>query len=231
MATDNQTRLAIIEVCKKMEHLGINQGTAGNVSIKAQDHYLITASGIAYENMTADHVVKMDFEGGYYGEFLPSSEWRMHQDIYRNRAEAGAIVHTHSTYAAALSCLRKDIPSFHYMIAVAGGNSLRCASYASFGTLELSKNMLVAMEGRSACLLANHGLICFGASLGNALKLAVEIESLCKQYFIACQAGVPIVLDDGEMEIILKKFKTYGKQPAELKDGEYRVDESPMKRG
>ena len=139
----------------------------------------------------------------------------MHRDIYASRSEARAIVHTHSTYATALSCLRIEVPAFHYMIAVAGGTSLPCADYATFGTEALSESMLRALEGRRACLLANHGMICFGETLDRALWLAVEIETLCRQYVIATQVGQPTILDDDEMRRVLKKFASYGKGRAD----------------
>lgn len=206
----------VIRTCLSMNEQGLNTGKSGNVSVRNADGFLITASGIAYEKMAPAHVVQMDLEGGYQGALLPSSEWRMHMDIYRARPEAGAIVHTHAAHATAVSCLRQDVPAFHYMIAVAGGSTLRCASYASFGTAELSDAMLTAMKDRSACLLANHGMICFGTDLPNALALAVEVETLCKQYILARQLGDPVILDDAEMDDILRRFKAYGKQPGEM---------------
>ncbi len=226
-----ESRQAIIRICVEMSRLGINQGTSGNVSQRVPGGYLLTASGIPYERMEPEHVVEMDLDAGYTGDFLPSSEWRMHQDIYRARPEAGAIVHAHSVYATALSCLRRDIPAFHYMIAAAGGSSLRCANYATFGTQALSDAMLAALEGRAACLLANHGMICFGTDLGKALWLAVEVETLCKQYVIASQVGTPVLLDDEEMQRVLRRFQTYGKQADELAEGEDHAVAAPRKKG
>jgi L-fuculose-phosphate aldolase len=195
-----------------MNALGINQGTSGNVSQRTPDGYLLTASGISYEHMQPEQVVEMDLDAGYQGDWLPSSEWRMHQDLFRARPDVGAIVHTHSTYATALSCLRQDIPAFHYMIAVCGGATLRCSDYATFGTQALSEAMLAAIADRTACLLANHGMICCAADLDGALKLAVEVETLCRQYFIASQAGTPALLDDDEMNRVLERFRSYGEQ-------------------
>lgn len=206
----------IIAACLEMNKTGLNQGKSGNISARTDEGFAITASGIPYDQMVESHIVDMDFDGGYRGDYLPSSEWRMHLDIFANKPEAQAVVHTHSPHATALSCLRKDIPAFHYMIAVAGGNSLRCAEYETFGTAELSHNMLLALEGRTGCLLANHGMICFGANLRDALGLAVEIEALCRQYILACQLGTPVILDDAELAIVLERFKTYGKQPADV---------------
>jgi L-fuculose-phosphate aldolase len=209
-------RKAVIETCLAMNEEGINQGTSGNVSVRTEEGFLITASGIPYKKMKPEHIVEMDLEGGYRGDYLPSTEWRMHLDIFKARPEAGAIVHVHSTYATAIACLRKEVPAFHYMIGVTGGTSLRVSDYAEFGTAELSATMLKAMEGRTACLLANHGQICFGPTLEKALWLAGEIEALCKQYWAAIVAGKPIVLSDAEMTSVLKRFKTYGKQASDL---------------
>jgi L-fuculose-phosphate aldolase len=228
--THNELRKRVIATCLKMNALGINQGTSGNVSVRTPGGFLITASGIAYEKMKPLHVVEMDLDGGYRGDFLPSSEWRMHLDIYRHRPEAGAIVHTHSLYATALACLRQDVPSFHYMIGVAGGTSLRCSGYAEFGTQELSDTMMAALEGRSACLLANHGQIAFGPTLDKALWLAGEVETLCHQYWAARQAGTPVILGESQMISVLARFKTYGKQPADLKPGEALAVQPPPRR-
>ena len=210
-------RKAVIKTCLAMNKEGINQGTSGNVSVRTGEGFLITASGIAYEKMKHEHVVEMDLEGGYRGDYLPSTEWRMHMDIFKARPEAVAIVHVHSTYATALACLRKEIPAFHYMIGIAGGASLRVSDYAEFGTQELSNTMLKAMEGRSGCLLANHGQICFGNSLEQALWRAGEIEALSHQYWAALLAGKPVVLSEQEMSTVLNRFGTYGKQAKDLK--------------
>ncbi len=213
-------RREVIETCLKMNAEGINQGTSGNVSVRTDEGFLITASGIAYEKMKPAHVVEMDLEGRYRGEYLPSTEWRMHMDIFCARPEAKAIVHVHSPYATALACLHKDVPAFHYMIGVTGGTSLRVSGYAEFGTQDLSDTMLKALEARTACLLANHGQICFGPSLSKALWLAGEIETLCHQYWAACLAGKPVLLEEAQMVSVLKRFKTYAKQPGDLGKGE-----------
>ena len=213
-------REAVIDTCLQMNEEGINQGTSGNVSVRTPEGFLITASGVPYHRMKPEHVVEMDLDGGYRGEFLPSTEWRMHLDIFKHRPEAGAVVHTHSIFATALSCLRKDIPPFHYMIGIAGGTTLRCAKYAEYGTPELSDVMLKAMKDRQACLLANHGQIAFGPNLEKALWRAGEVETLCHQYWAALQAGKPVLLNDKQMTTVLARFKTYGKQPGELKKGD-----------
>ncbi len=212
-----QLRKQVIEICLAMNEDGINQGTSGNVSVRVPEGFLITASGVPYKKMKPHHIVSMDLDGGYEGDYLPSTEWRMHMDIYKARPEAGAIVHVHSTYATALACLRKDVPAFHYMIGVTGGSSLRVSDYAEFGTQELSDTMLEAMKDRTACLLANHGQIVFSNNLDKALWLAGEIEATCHQYWAACVAGKPVILPDAKMVSVLKRFKTYGRQPDALK--------------
>ena len=200
----------IINACLAMHREGINQGSAGNVSMRAAGGFLITPSAVAYERMRPEDMVQMDLEGQSAGERRPSSEWRMHRDIYRTRPEAGAVVHAHPTFCTALSCLRKDIPPFHYMVAVAGGADIRCSGYALFGTRALSDTMLSALEGRRACLLGTHGMICFHKNLDKALRLAVEVETLARQYWHACQAGEPVLLSDSEMAEVVAKFEGYG---------------------
>jgi len=194
-----------------MNEDGLNQGTSGNVSCRNGENILITPSGVPYKNLTSEKIVSMNTDGEYEGSLKPSSEWRMHADIYKFRSDAGAIVHVHSPYATALSCHRRNIPAFHYMVAVAGGEDVRCADYATFGTQELSNNMIQALDNRKACLLSNHGLIAFGDNLSHAFWLAKEIETLAKQYILSRHLGEPKILSTREMSSIIKKFKTYGK--------------------
>lgn len=227
---DITLRKAIIATCRKMNDLGINQGSAGNVSVRTKRGFLITPSGVAYDTMQPGQIVEMDFDAGYRGDWLPSSEWRMHMDLLKARPEAGAVIHSHAVHASALSCLRKDIPPFHYMIAVTGGAELRCSGYAPFGTQALSDTVLKTLEGRTACLMANHGMICFGPDLDKALGLAVEIETICRQYVIACQAGKPVNLTKKDMNAVLPRFKTYGKQAGELGEDEIAAVEPPTRR-
>ncbi len=196
-----------------MNASGINQGSAGNISVRYQDGFLITPSGMAYDRLKPEHIVMVDLQGNCADALNPSSEWRMHCDIYANRAEAGAVLHAHSIFATALSCLREDIPAFHYMIAVAGGNSIRCADYALFGTQALSDNMLTALDERRACLLGTHGMICFHDNLDKALWLGIEVETLAKQYWHARQAGDPVILSESQMDEVIQQFSGYGKQP------------------
>jgi len=203
----------VIDTCLAMNTQGINQGNAGNISQRFEDGFLITPSGIAYQQLQPGDVVYVDMDGSSRDSLTPSSEWRMHRDIYVNHPDAGAVLHAHSTFATALSCLRVDIPAFHYMIAVAGGADIRCADYALFGTQTLSDNMLAALTDRRACLLGTHGMICFHDDLDKALWLGVEVEALARQYWHARQAGEPVILSAAQMTEVLEKFKNYGKQP------------------
>ncbi len=207
-----ELRRLIIYTAQKMNALGINQGKSGNVSARTDEGFLITPTGIAYGETKPEQIVATALDGSFAGEVLPSSEWRFHADIYRAREDVDAIVHTHSTFATTLACLGKNIPAFHYMIAAAGGRNIRCAPYATFGTQELSDHAVAALDGRNACLLAQHGMIAVGATLEKALALAVEVESLARMYWQALQIGEPPVLDDVEMTIVLEKFRTYGQQ-------------------
>ena len=206
-------RAEIIVTAIRMNECGINRGKSGNVSARTQAGFLITPTGLAYQSLLPEDIVAMTFAGEPSGPRLPSSEWRFHRDIYVARRDAGAIVHAHSSFATSLACLGRDIPAFHYMVAVAGGRDIRCAPYATFGTQELSDSALGALSGRRACLLANHGMIAVGTSLEASLALAVEVEALAEQYWRALQLGAPNVLSDAEMNIVLEKFKSYG-QPA-----------------
>jgi len=204
----------VIEACLAMNTGGINQGSAGNISVRYGDGFLITPSGMAYERLQPEHIVLVDLDGNCRDQLRPSSEWRMHRDIYAHRPEAGAVLHAHPAFATALACLRSDIPAFHYMVAVAGGSDIRCADYALFGTQALSDHMLVALHERRACLLGTHGMICFHDNLDKALWLGVEVEALAKQYWHARQLGDPVILSEQQMDEVLQQFKGYGRQPA-----------------
>ena len=205
----------ISTACRTMS-CGLNKGVAGNLSVRAEENgeagFLITPTGIAYESLAPADIVFMRLDGSATGRRQPSSEWRFHRDVYVARSEATAILHAHSPFATSLACLRRDIPAFHYMIARFGGDTLRCASYATFGTQALSDAALAAMTQRNACLLANHGMLVFGRDLDQALDLAVELEALCEQYWRACQLGEPLLLDEREMATVLEKFAHYGQQ-------------------
>jgi L-fuculose-phosphate aldolase len=209
---DPALRAEIIATARRMNERRINSGTSGNVSARVETGFLITPTGLPYESIRPEDIVAVTLAGVASGPRLPSSEWRFHRDIYVAREGAGAIVHAHSSFATTLACLGRGIPAFHYMVAIAGGNDIRCAPYATFGTQELSDNALVALSGRRACLLANHGMIAVDASLGTALALAIEVEALAEQYWRALQIGAPNLLSDAEMSIVLDKFKGYGQQ-------------------
>ena len=202
-------RRHIIETALAMNGLGINQGSSGNVSARAGKGFLVTPSALPYDRTTTDDIVFVGLDGKPRGERRPSSEWRFHRDIYAARADAGAIVHTHAVHATALACLNKPIPRFHYMVAMAGGEDIRCAPYATYGTQALSDHALAALDGRRACLLANHGMIALGADLDAALALAVEVETLARQYLAALAVGTPKLLSRKEMAVVIAKFADY----------------------
>ncbi len=211
-ASQRALRTAMIAAARRMNALGINQGKSGNLSQRIPGGFLVTPTGMPYDDLKPADIVAMDFKGGHRGSRLPSSEWRFHRDILAARPEVSAIVHTHAMFATTLACLHREIPPFHYMVAVAGGDSVRCAPYATFGTEELSANAVAALDGRRACLLANHGMIAVGATLEQALALAVEVETLAAMYWRALQVGEPQLLDRAEMTRVLEKFRTYGQQ-------------------
>lgn len=193
-----------------MAALGLNQGTSGNISVRWGDGLLITPSGRPYDTMAPGDIVALDAEGQSDHPLKPSSEWRFHRDILAARPELGAIVHAHPVHATAFAICRQDIPAVHYMIAAAGGATIRCGGYADYGTDALSRIAVDALHNRLACLLANHGLIACGVDLERALWLAVEVETLCRQYATALQVGTPVILSDAEIARIVEKFKTYG---------------------
>jgi L-fuculose-phosphate aldolase len=201
----------VIETCLAMNARGINQGRSGNVSVRVDaSSFLITPTGMAYDHIRVADIVAMTMDGTWYGHTPPSSEWRFHRDIFASRADVAAIVHTHGPHATALACLRKSIPAFHYVVALAGGDSIRCAPYATFGSQRLSNHALAALDDRRACLLANHGMIATGATLAAALELAVEVEALAGMYLQALSVGKPVLLSKAEMKRVLAKFRTYG---------------------
>lgn len=209
------SREQLLNICQKLSLTGLNRGTSGNAGVRVsnaagQDGFLITPSGMATDKMTPTDMVWMDFTGNATGAREPSSEWRFHLDILKSRPEANAVIHTHSMFATTLSTFRLDMPAFHYMIALAGGDSIRCAPYALFGSQQLSDNALIALQGRKACLLANHGMIAVGETLEKALNITQELETLCEQYLRALQVGAPYILSEQEMQDVHEKFKGYG---------------------
>lgn len=206
-------RRSIADACRRMNALGINQGASGNIGLRVTDGLLLTPSGLPYDEMTPGDIVFMKRDGtAPPGQREPSSEWRLHRAILSARPEVGAVVHTHAMFATTLACLHREIPAFHYMVAMAGGDSIRCAPYATFGSQELADHAVRALDGRKACLLANHGMIAIGETLAQALALAAEVETLAAQYWRALQIGEPVILPRKEMRVVLEKFTTYGRR-------------------
>jgi L-fuculose-phosphate aldolase len=209
-------RQQLIDTSCRMAAAGLNRGTAGNLSVRVGHEggaeFLITPTGMAYDALEPEDIACVHFDGTCEGRRRPSSEWRFHRDLYASRSDVAAILHAHSPFATSLACLRRDIPAFHYMIARFGGDCVRCADYATFGTQALSDAALLAIANRRACLLANHGMLVVGDDLPRALVLGVEFEALCEQYWRACQLGQPVLLPAAEMARVLEKFRSYGQQ-------------------
>jgi len=213
---ESDLRQGLISRCRDLEKFGLNQGTAGNLSVRHGDVMLITPSAVPYDLLTPDMIASMPVNGEYgawSGPLPPSSEWRIHLDILRARPDAGALIHTHSLYATTLSMLRKPIPAAHYMIAAFGGPTIRCTDYAPFGTPELSELALAGLEGRTGVLLGSHGMVVTGTTLDEAMWRAVELETLAKMYYLASSIGTPAILGDDEIARIVERFKTYGYKP------------------
>jgi L-fuculose-phosphate aldolase len=207
---DAALRGRIVATARRMNALGINQGSSGNVSARVEGGFLVTPSGLPYEDLQPADIVHVGRDGHATGHRAPSSEWRFHRDIYAGRPEAGAVVHTHSAFATTLACLGRAIPAFHYEVAFAGGADIRCAPYRTFGTQELSDAALAALEGRRACLLAHHGVIALGTDLDDALRLAEKVEALARLYWQALQVAEPTVLGEAEMARVLERVRHYG---------------------
>lgn len=209
-------RQSIIDACLDMNDAGVNQGTSGNISVRFENRLLITPSGVAYRALLPEAIASLSLEEGsepkWRGPYKPSSEWRFHRDIMLARPEVNAVVHLHPAFCTAIAINRQAIPACHYMVAAFGGDDVRCAEYALFGTDALSRNVLLALEGRTACLMANHGMVAVGDSLEKALWRAVELEALAKQYLHAQQSGAPTILSEVEMKEALHQFSGYGLQ-------------------
>jgi L-fuculose-phosphate aldolase len=208
---ETELRSEMVRITKRLDERGLNRGASGNLSARFGEGMLITPSGMGAEGLTEDDIVFVNMDGTSRGRWQPSSEWMFHRDIFMQRGEFGAVVHTHSVAATALACLRKDIPPFHYMIALLGGDTVRCANYATFGTQELSDNALLALKDRKACLLANHGMIAAGADLAEAFRNTLEVETLSEMYLRALQAGEPVLLGAQEFQDAQNRFASYGK--------------------
>jgi len=211
---ENGLRDAAVAAVRKLDALGMNRGSTGNVSLRLREGMLITPTGMGADDLRAQDMVWLGWNGALEGAWQPSSEWHFHHAIYLARPDLQAIVHTHSVHAAALACLRRGLPAFHYMVAVAGGHDVPCVPYHLFGTEALSQAVAAAMQHRDACLMANHGLVAAGSSIARAMKVAQEIESLCEVYLKALAVGDPAVLTREQMDDVIDKFKHYGKVAA-----------------
>jgi L-fuculose-phosphate aldolase len=218
MIDEEELRSQIIDFARMLEPSGLSVNRSGNISARWKDGFLITPTGMVYEQLEPDDVVFVGMDGALAtGQRAPSSEWRFHQAAYRDRAEFGAVVHCHSTHATALACTGRPIPAFHYMVAVAGGESIACAPYATFGGEDLASNVAAALSGgRRACLLANHGQVACGGDLDAAFALAKDVEELARQYIVALQIGGVNLLDSAEMTRVLEAFTRYGRQDQAL---------------
>jgi L-fuculose-phosphate aldolase len=211
--TEEKLRQNLIQHARLLNDSGLTQGNSGNISVRCEGGLLITPTGIPYHQLEALDLVKLNLSGDIIeGDKLPSSEWHFHCAIMKARSDTNAIVHTHSTHCTALACTGRDIPAFHYMVAVAGGKNIRCAAYATYGTEQLADNAVSALENRTACLLANHGSLALGTSISKAFQLAQSIEELAKQYCDVLKIGEAKILSDQEMNAVLEKFSSYGQQ-------------------
>jgi L-fuculose-phosphate aldolase len=204
-------RRAIVAAARTLETAGLNRGTSGNIGARVAGGILVTPTGVAPMSLHVSSIVRLNDAGQVVeGTLAPTSEWRIHHDIMARRADAGVVVHAHPTFATALACQGLAIPAFHYMVAVAGGASIRCAPYATFGTARLSANVVKALEGRRACLMAHHGIVALGRDVGSAVRLAIEVEALAEQYWHVLQLGRPKLLGAAEMRRVLARFAHYG---------------------
>ena len=199
----------IIKYSKKLNNKGLSALRSGNISVRFENGFYITPSGLKYSSLTTKDIVYVKLDGTFNKKQKPSSEWRFHQDIYLRKKDAKAIVHAHSTNATAISVHNKKIPAFHYMVALAGGHDIKCAKYATFGTRELSKNILKALKNRKACLISNHGQIAYDSDLPKAFELAEEVENLSLQYITALKLGKPKILSVKKIQKVLAKAKNY----------------------
>ncbi len=204
---ENEIRTAVAAIYRQLSSAGLNSGTAGNVSHRFEDGLLISPTGATSEAITPEAIVSVSLDGAVRGPGIPSSEWSMHAEIYRRHANAGAVIHTHADACVALSCLRQSIPPFHYMVASFGGNEVPCADYALFGSHDLALSAAEALDTHTACLLANHGMICYGATLDKAMATAVKLETIARQYWMSLQIGTPILLTNAEMVAVHERYR------------------------
>ncbi|MCZ2291777.1 MAG: class II aldolase/adducin family protein [Burkholderiales bacterium] len=212
-------REVMIAALVEIDARGLNRGSSGNLSHRFDEGMLITPTGMGAGEIAADDLVWLGFDGSVRGRLKPSSEWHFHAALYRARPELNAVVHTHASHATALACLRRELPAFHYMVAIAGGDNVRCAPYRLFGTQALSDEVVRAMHERRACLLATHGAVSAGATLREAMKVMIELDSLCQSYLAALAVGEPAILDAAEMAEVIAKFRGYGQGPVAADGG------------
>ena len=206
-----QLRGELVQTARRMSELGLAPGMSGNVSVRTRDGFLVTPSGMPYPDLAPADAVEVRMDGSLRpGQRAPSTEWRLHRDIFSARPDAHAIVHTHSLFCTTVACLRRPIPAIHYMVVLAGGDEIPCAEYATFGSPELATSVVRALGAGHACLMANHGMVALGPTLPAALRLAAEVETLASQYWHAAQLGAPHVLDAGELARVRHQFAAYG---------------------
>lgn len=214
---EKELRREIVARCREMNTSGINQGTSGNISVLFEDRMLISPSAIPYDELEPEMIASftLDGSGAWEGPMRPSTEWRFHLNLLHERPDAHAVVHAHPPYCTTLAIARKEIPACHYMIAAFGGNNIRCAGYATFGTQELADLALDAIRDRTACLLANHGMITIGKTLAKAMWRAIELETIARQYYLSLQIGGPVLLSDAAIKLTAQGFASYGLQDDE----------------
>ena len=205
----------LLDAAVTLTRLGLNSGTSGNLSVRLREGFLVTPSAIPADSLSPRDMVAIHVSGEQISEGVPSSEWRIHRDVYATFPEAGAIVHTHSVHATALASLREDLPPFHYLVGRAGGHRIACSTYATFGTQALSDAVVAALGPRRACLMSNHGMLAYGSDLASAVALAAEVELLCEQYLSARSAGTPVLLSEAEMDDAIRRFARYGSAEAD----------------
>lgn len=208
---ESAVRQQVVAALRRLDTLGLNRGSTGNLSHRLGAGMLITPTGMGADDLQENDLVWLGDDDTLRGDWQPSSEWHFHRAIYLARPDVSAVVHTHSVNATALACLERGLPAFHYMVAIAGGDSVACTAYHSFGTEALSRAVAEALRDRQACLLAHHGLVTTGHSLAQAMKITIEIEALCETYLKALAVGEPTVLDAAQMAEVIEKFRTYGK--------------------
>lgn len=213
LKSERQLRKELVAAVRRLETEGLNQGSSGNLSCRSGDRFLITPTGARGASLDEDRIVAINRDGGIISEGIPSSEWRMHLGILLAFPDVSAVVHTHGDCCVALSCLRRPIPAFHYMLARFGGDDVPCARYATFGSKELADNVIEALSERSACLLANHGMIVHAHSIEDAVDGAIKLETLSRQYILAVQAGTPALLSSSEMARVRDRYRYYGVAP------------------